>query len=233
MDKDGNVVRRKDGSGLLNRLESAIYAHLLRPMTTSAKYIGKYFIDWFKDDVLNASKRVISPVLDGVERLADTINGGIRDSLYEFAQSVKSAFTPVTKAITGLGAKVARATLTGVENVVKLSLKSVSTPLNIAAALLGKTNFGKPGFGAKMFMGDARGKINRMMFGENVRLFFDELGNARNQKLRLDNTVRMTGDKKAKKSLKDILIAMKNSLVNLRRFPISLRLSVILLLAHL
>ena len=205
LDKDGNVVHRKDGSGLLNRLESAIYAHLLRPMTTSAKYIGKYFIDWFKDDVLNASKRVISPVLDGVERLADTINGGIRDSLYEFAQSVKSAFTPVTKAITGLGAKVARATLTGVENVVKLSLKSVSAPLNIAAALLGKTNFGKPGFGAKMFMGDARGKINRMMFGENVRLFFDELGNARNQKLRLDNTVRMTGDKKAKDGLKEKL----------------------------
>ena len=205
LDKDGNVVRRKDGSGLLNRLESAIYAHLLRPMTTSAKYIGKYFIDWFKDDVLNASKRIIYPVLDGVERLADTINGGIRDSLYEFAQSVKSAFTPVTKAITGLGAKVARATLTGVENVVKLSLKSVSAPLNIAAALLGKTNFGKPGFGAKMFMGDARGKINRMMFGENVRLFFDELGNARNQKLRLDNTVRMTGDKKAKDGLKEKL----------------------------
>ena len=205
LDKDGNVVRRKDGSGLLNRLESAIYAHLLRPMTTSAKYIGKYFINWFKDDVLNTSKRIIYPVLDGVERLADTINGGIRDSLYEFAQSVKSAFSPVTKAITGLGAKVARATLTGVENVVKLSLKSVSAPLNIAAALLGKTNLGKPGFGAKLFMGDARGKINRMMFGENVRLFFDELGNARNQKLRLDNTVRMTGDKKVKDGLKEKL----------------------------
>ena len=185
-DADGNIVHRKDGSGILNRLESSIYAHLLRPIATSSKYIGKYFLDWFKDDVLNASERIVYPVMAGVEKLAKDINEGLDNVLISFAHTVKKAFEPVTKAITGIGSKVASATLKGVETVIKLSLKSVSAPLNIAAALIGKTGLGKPGLGAKLFMGDGRGKINRMMFGENVRLFFDELGNTRNQKVRKD-----------------------------------------------
>lgn len=185
-DADGNIVHRKDGSGILNRLESSIYSHLLRPIATSSKYIGKYFLLWFRDDVLNASERIVYPVMAGVEKLAKDINEGLDNVLISFAHTVKKAFEPVTKAITGIGSKVASATLKGVESVIKLSLKSVSAPLNIAAALIGKTGLGKPGLGAKLFMGDGRGKINRLMFGENVRLFFDELGNARNQKVRKD-----------------------------------------------
>ena len=207
IDENGQKVKRKDGSGLLNRVESAVYAHMLRPITTSAKYIGKYFMLWFKDDVLNTSKRIVYPILTEINLVADAVRNGLGDVIKSHVDSIKKAFEPVTKAIGTITTKLARATLSGVENIIKISLKSVSAPLKIAAGLLGAGKVGKPGLAARLFMGDARGKVNRMMFGENVRLFANELfGKGDKQFLRLDNT--MTEKKKngkAKDGLKEKL----------------------------
>ena len=207
-DANGRKVKRKDGSGLLNRFESAIYAHVLRPITTSAKYIGKYFMLWFKDDVLNSTKRIIYPITIKVNEIAESIRPCLADTIHKHIDGIKDAFKPVTKAISTISTKLARATLSGVENIVKISLKSVSAPLKIASGILGIGKAGKPGLGAKLFMGAARGKVNRMMFFENLRLFGDELfGGGKKQHLLLDNT--MTGKKKdgtAKDGLKEKLI---------------------------
>lgn len=187
-DENGNKVKRKDGSGILNRFESAVYAHVLRPITTSAKYIGQYFKLWFKDDILNASARVIYPIANGMDDLAEKIRGGIDNMLHKQAESIKIAFEPVTKAITGISSKLAKATLSGVESIIKLSLKSVSAPINILAALLGKTKLGKLPKDGKRFIGFSDIATKFTLTKENFRLLFDELGGGANQFINLRST---------------------------------------------
>ena len=187
-DENGNKVKRKDGSGILNRFESAVYAHVLRPITTSAKYIGQYFKLWFKDDILNASARVIYPIANGMDDLAEKIRGGIDNMLHKQAESIKTAFEPVTKAITSISSKLAKATLSGVESIIKLSLKSVSAPINILAALLGKTKLGKLPKDGKRFIGLSDIATKFTLTKENFRLLFDELGGGANQFINLRST---------------------------------------------
>lgn len=183
-DENGHKVKRKDGTGIIPRMEAIVYSHLLRPITTTAKHIGEDFMDWFKDDLLNTSKRIIYPIITEVNLAADAIRNGLGDVIKAQVNNIKEAFAPVTKAIGKITFNLAQATLTGVENIVKVSLKSVTAPMKLIAGILNLGKNTKSGFGAKIFMGNGLYNSKLLMKGENTRLFLDELFNkGKNQKI--------------------------------------------------
>ena len=134
-DEDGNETIRRRG-GIIEKLKNAVNVHLIGPIVDTGEQIKDNFVTWFKFDVLGSLKSIVSPITIKIEQFADGLVEGGKSIANGVAETIKKAFSPVTKAIANVGDAMFELTLGSVKGAAKLSLGLASAPLKMLAAVM-------------------------------------------------------------------------------------------------